>query len=317
VTAESTMVIDAFTHIYPKGYLDFLRRLNRPTRVEDFPRLRDVEAKIEDMDRHGIHRQVLTLSTPALNLFGPEQAKEAREAARIANDGIAEVVASHPDRFIGVATLPMLDIDDALGEFDRAAGSLGLKGVQIFSHVNETPIDDARFFALYDRITERDVPILLHPVGGDYNERTRDYMLWLMIGWPFETSVAMARMVYSGFLEKYPRLKIITHHLGAFVPHLASRIRDISRTLERSGASRLRAPALSYFKQFYGDTAVHGHKTALAEGCEFFGPDRILFGTDYPFVPLEETVESVREWNLSSLDREKILGGNARMLFKV
>jgi len=311
------MVIDAFTHIYPKGYLDFLRRLDLPTRVEDFPKLCDVQAKIDDMDRHQIHRQVLTLSTPALNMFGPAQGKEAREAARIANDGIAEVVACRPERFIGVATLPMMDVDDALEEFDRAAGLLGLKGVQIFSHVNERPIDDPRFFPLYDRITERDVPILLHPVGGDYNERTRDYMLGLMLGWPFETSVAMARLVYSGVLEKYPRLKIVTHHLGALVPYLAGRIQSISRTLEKSGATRLRAPALTYFKQFYGDTAVHGHKAALAEGYEFFGPDRILFGSDYPFVSLEETVEAVGAWNLSSEEREKILFGNARALFKV
>jgi aminocarboxymuconate-semialdehyde decarboxylase len=183
--------------------------------------------------------------------------------------------------------------------------------------MNETPIDDPRFFPLYDRITERESPILLHPVGGDYNKRTRDYMLWLMMGWPFETSVAMARLVYSGFLERYPRLKIITHHLGAFVPHLARRIDDISRTLEKTGASRLRSPALTYFRQFYGDTAVHGHKAALAEGYDFFGPDRILFGSDYPFVSLEETVKSVSEWHLSADEREKILGGNARALFKV
>lgn len=314
---DPSIVIDAFTHIYPKGYLDYLRRLNLPTRVEDFPKLCDIQAKIEDMDRHRIHRQVLTLSTPALNLFAPGQAREAREAARIANDGIAEVVARHPERFIGVATLPMTRVDDALEEFERAAGPLGLKGVQIFSHVNETPIDDPRFFPLYDRIAARDVPVLLHPVGGDYNERTRDYMLWLMIGWPFETSVAMARLVYSGVLEKYPRLKIVTHHLGAFVPYLAGRIADISRTLERSGGVRLSAPALAYFKQFYGDTAVHGHKAALAEGYDFFGPDRILFGSDYPFVSLQETVESVAAWDLTSQDREKILGGNARKLFKV
>jgi len=317
VTSDPGMVIDAFTHIYPQGYLDFLRRLNLSTRVEDFPKLCDVQAKIDDMDRHQIHRQVLTLSTPALNMFGPAETKQAREAARIANDGIAEVTTRRPERFIGVATLPMMDVDDALSEFDRATGSLGLKGVQIFSHVNERPIDDPRFFPLYDRIVERDVPILLHPVGGDYNERTRDYMLWLMIGWPFETSVAMARLVYSGVLEKYPRLKIVTHHLGAFIPYLASRIADVSRTLEKSGGSRLHSPALTYFKQFYGDTAVHGHKAALAEGYDFFGPDRILFGSDYPFVPLEETVESVGAWNLSAEDREKILGGNARTLFKV
>lgn len=311
------MVIDAFTHVYPEGYLAFLRRLARPTRVEDFPNLHDIQAKIEDMDRHGIDKQVLTLSTPALNVFSPAEAREAREAARIANDGIAEVVARRPERFVGVATLPMNDVEDAVEELDRAAGSLGLRGVQIFSHANETPIDDARFFPLYDRIAELDLPILLHPVGGDYNARTHDYMLWLTMGWPFETSVAMARLVYSGFMERYPTLKIVTHHLGAFVPYLARRIEDISRTLEKTGASRLRLPALAYYKRFYGDTAVHGHKTALAEGYDFFGPDRILFGSDYPFVALEETVASVGEWNLSSEEREKILGGNARKLFRI
>jgi aminocarboxymuconate-semialdehyde decarboxylase len=310
------MIIDAFTHIYPKGYVDFMARVGLGAEIRDFAGLRDPKAKIEAMDRHGIDMQAFTLSTPALNLFGPDEAKSCREAARIANDGIAEVVASRPDRFIGVATLPMTDMEAALSELERV-NRLGLRGVQIFSHVGGRPLDGPEFFPLYEKISEYDLPILLHPVGGDYNERTRDYQLWLIFGWPFETSIAMARLVYAGVLEKYPRLKIITHHLGAFIPSLSRRILSVSRRMEKSPQWKLPQPALSYFKRFYGDTAVHGHKATLNDGYDFFGPDRIVFGTDYPFAPLDEVMPPVMEWEIPSREKQKILGENAKALFHV
>jgi len=261
--------------------------------------------------------QVLTLSTPALNLFGPDRLASCREAARIANDGIAEIVAARPDRFTGAATLPMIDPAAAVDEFERAVVRAGLKGVQIFSHVGGKPLDDPEFFPLYEMISEHDVPVLLHPVGGDYNARTRDYMIWLTFGWPFETSIAMARLVYGGVLERFPRLKIVAHHLGAFVPSLRGRILSISANMEKSGRWKLPQPALSYFKRFYGDTAVYGHQGSLADGYDFFGPDRIVFGSDFPFAAMEEVLPAVVKWELPPGDKGKILAGNARRLFKL
>jgi uncharacterized protein len=285
--------------------------------LRDYPGLSDLQVKIDLMDRHRVDMQVLTLSTPALNLFGSDQMATCREAARIANDGIAEIVATRPDRFIGTATLPMIDPAAAMSEFERAVVQLGLKGVQIFSHVGGMPIDDQEFFPLYEMISEHDVPILLHPVGGDYNRRTRDHMIWLTFGWPFETSIAMARLVYGGVLERFPRLNIVAHHLGAFVPMLRGRILSISTNMEKSGRWKLPQPAISYFKQFYGDTAVYGHQGSLSDGYDFFGPDRIVFGSDFPFATLDEVLPAVMEWELPPQDKRKILDGNARRLFKL
>lgn len=285
--------------------------------LRDFPGLCDPQVRIDLMDRHRVDMQVLTLSTPALGLFGPEQRANCREAARIANDGIAEIATARPDRFIGAATLPLMDPEAAAREFERAVLGSGLKGVQIFSHVGGKPLDDPEFFPIYQLICEHDVPVLLHPAGGDYNVRTRDYMIWLTFGWPFETSIAMARLVYGGVLERFPRLKIVAHHLGAFVPSLRGRILSISANMEKSGRWKLPQPALSYFKRFYGDTAVYGHQGSLADGYDFFGPDRIVFGSDFPFATLEEVLPAVVNWKLEPGDKVKVLAGNARRLFKL
>lgn len=311
------MVIDVFSHFFPKGYIDYIQKLDPPIRFHNSSEFTDPRVRIDEMDRHEITMQVLTLSTPAFQFFGPGQGEQARQLAMIANDGIAEIVDRYPGRFIGVATLPMISPDAALEELDRAINHLGFKGIQIFSNINGKPIDGPEFFPIYDRMVKYDLPILLHPAGGDYNECTRDYMLWLTFGWPLDTSLAMARLVYTGVLEKYPQLKIITHHLGAFVPYLSERINDVSATVEKSLPWKLSQPALSYFRQFYGDTAVHGNKYALDAGYEFFGSDRILFGTDYPFVPMGKTVQSVLEWKIPERDKGKILSENGRRLFKI
>ena len=316
------MIIDAFAHLYPPAYVEFVTKLNRPLPVffQDTPLFTSAAARIEEMDRQDIDMQVLTVGTPAFDeLFGPDQIAQAQEAARIANDGLAAVVATHPDRFIGVATLPLVSldaVDTALAELDRATTQLDLKGVQLYTDVASSPIDLPEMFPIYDYLVAADIPILLHPVGGNYNRRTQDYLLWLTFGWPFETSLAMARLVYSGVMERYPNLKILTHHLGAFPPYMAERIKGVTTTLERFTDWELPQPILSYFKRFYGDTAVNGYKPALTTGLEFFGADHILFATDFPFVPVDQTLRSILDWDIGEPEKDQILGENARRLFK-
>ena len=317
------MIVDAFTHIYPAEYVKYIQRLDRPLPVffQDAPHFVEAEAKLAEMDRNNIDVQVLALGTPAFDeLFGPDQAGGARDAARTANDGIAAVVAKHPDRFVGVATLPLVgpaSLDAALDEFDRAVRHLHMKGVQLYTNVAGAPLDRAEFLPLYEKAVEYDLPILLHPTGGQDNPQARDYLLWLTFGWPFETSLAMARLAYSGVLERFPQLKILTHHLGAFVPHTAERIKGVTCTLERTSGWKLPRPILTYFKQFYGDTAVNGHRPALDSGYEFFGASHILFATDYPFVSVAPTLKSILEWELPEDEKALILGGNARSLFRL
>jgi aminocarboxymuconate-semialdehyde decarboxylase len=127
----------------------------------------------------------------------------------------------------------------------------------------------------------------------------------------------MARLVYAGVLERFPQLSFITHHLGAFVPMMAARIAGVTATLQRSSGWRLPEPVLAYFRRFYGDTAVNGFPPALAAGREFFGAEHILFGSDYPFVPIELSLHPVRIWDLPEAEKALILGDNARRLFRL
>jgi predicted TIM-barrel fold metal-dependent hydrolase len=280
------------------------------------------------------YRQVLTLSLPAIEfLAGPE---ESPALARLANDGMAEIVAARPDLFPAfVASLPMNNIPAALEEMDRAITKLGAKGIQIFTNVNGRPLDDPEFYPIFERSVKKyNLPIWLHPVRTskflDYpGEAKSKYEIWWLFGWPYETSACMARLVFSGVLQKLPDLRIITHHLGAMAPYFEARIglgmdQMGARTVDEDYGALLRRLGkrpLDYFRMFYGDTAVNGSAPAIRCGLDFFGPDRVLFGTDCPFDPeggptfIRESIRAIDSLKLAAPVRNKVYYGNAvRML---
>jgi aminocarboxymuconate-semialdehyde decarboxylase len=178
-------------------------------------------------------------------------------------------------------------------------------------------LDHPGLTPLFERLAALDLPILLHPTGGQYNGLTGDYLLWLTFGWPFETTLAMARLAYAGVLERFPGLRILTHHLGAMVPMMAARIAGVTATLERTSDWRLPAPLLDYLRRFYADTAVNGHRPALEAGRTFFGPGRVVFASDYPFVPIEACLRPILAWDLPEGEKADLLAGNARGLFRL
>ena len=189
----------------------------------------DLDRRIKMMKRWPGYQQILTLSMPAVEFLGDEQLTP--ELARLANDGMHEIVQQHPDLFPAfVASLPMNNVAASLEEMDRAIGRLGAKGIQIFTNVNGRPLDDPEFFPIFERMSKQyDLPIWVHPTRtakwADYpTEQKSKYEIWWLFGWPYETSAFMARMVFSGMFDKLPKLKIITHHLGAMVPFLANRV---------------------------------------------------------------------------------------------
>lgn len=159
--------------------------------------------------------------------------------------------------------------------------------------------------------------VLLHPTGGMDNPLAHDYLLWLTFGWPFETSLVMLRLVYAGLFQRFPKLKILTHHSGAFIPFMAERIKGVNWTLERNSSAKLAEPVLQSLKRFYGDTAVNGYALALEGGHTFFGADHILFGTDYPYVPITPQRDAVVKWDLPSYERAKIMKMNAKRLYGI
>jgi predicted TIM-barrel fold metal-dependent hydrolase len=298
------------------------------------PVLWDLDARLKMMRRFRGYRQVLTLSLPAIEyLAGPE---ESPALARLANEGMAEIVADHPVEFPAfVASLPMNNVPAALEEMDHAIGRLGAKGIQLFTNVNGRPLDDLEFYPIFERCVKRyDLPIWLHPVRRsdfpDYLSETKSkYEIWWLFGWPYETSACMARMVFSGMLQKLPEMKVITHHLGAMAPFFDARIglgmdQMGTRTVDEDyGAllKKLGKRPLDYFKMFYGDTSVNGSAPAIRCGLDFFGPDRVLFGTDCPFDPeggptfIRESIRAIDSLKLSERVRNKVYYDNAlRML---
>ena len=281
-------------------------------------------------------QQVLTLGLPSPELLG--DAAHSPEYARVANDGMAEMCRKWPQEFPAfVASLPMNNPRAAVDETDRAINQLGAKGVQIITSVAGRPLDEPEYFTVFERATNHhDVPIWMHPARpasrADYaGEPKSKYEIWQVLGWPFETSVAMARMVFSGFFDRLPKLRIITHHCGGMIPYFAGRAETLwaqlgSRSAEGDEAQvlqRLKRAPIEHFKMFYGDTVLGGAAAPLACGIAFFGVDHVVFASDCPFDPeggpmfIREGIRSIEELGLSDGDKRKIYYGNASTLLKL
>jgi predicted TIM-barrel fold metal-dependent hydrolase len=334
--------IDIFPHIFPLAYFERMKAIAQDNpalagqikRWLHIPVLWDLDARIRMMKRFPGYRQVLTLSMPPLEfLAGPD---ESPALARIANDGMAEIVARHPDLFPAfVASLPMNNVPAALDEMDRAIGTLGARGVQIFTNVNGRPLDEPEFHPVFERIAAKhDLPLWVHPTRtakfADYaTESKSKYEIWWAFGWPYETSAFMARLVFSGMLDRLPKLRVITHHLGAMAPYFDKRIgygwdQLGSRTADEDYEGlrkRMRKRPVDYFRMFYGDTSVNGSASAIRCGLDFFGSRHVLFGTDCPFDPqggplfIRENIRAIDSLGLRADDLKRIYSGNAiRML---
>ena len=281
-------------------------------------------------------QQVLTLGLPSPELLG--DAAHSPEYARVANDGMAEMCRKWPQEFPAfVASLPMNNPRAAVDETDRAINQLGAKGIQIITSVAGRPLDEPEYFPVFERATNHhDVPIWMHPARpasrADYaGEPKSKYEIWQVLGWPFETSVAMARMVFSGFFDRLPKLRIITHHCGGMIPYFAGRAETLwaqlgSRSAEGDEAQvlqRLKRAPIEHFKMFYGDTVLGGAAAPLACGIAFFGVDHVVFASDCPFDPeggpmfIREGIRSIEELGLSDGDKRKIYYGNASTLLKL
>ncbi|HEU4369452.1 MAG TPA: amidohydrolase family protein [Methylomirabilota bacterium] len=334
------MKIDVFPHCLPRRYFARAvqvqpRGMAMHKRMAGIPVLVDVELRLRIMDRYEGYVQVLTLANPPIEtVAGPDGSPE---LARLANDGMAEIVARHPDRFPAfVASLPMNNPDAAVAEIDRALDQLGATGVQIYTNVGGRPLDLPEYRPIFARMAERDLPIWMHPARpasvADYAGESRSkFDIWWAFGWPYETTAAMARLVFSGLFDRHPDLKVITHHMGAMIPFCAGRVGGGldqlgSRTDDpEDGAAlgRLKRRPLDYFRMFYGDTALFGAWHAMESGLEFFGADHILFGTDMPFDPekgpgfIRDTIGAMERLRASGADKTKIYEGNARRMLRL
>lgn len=318
------MVIDAYSHACPQALIEALERVHpsaeaRALRTNSYQW--DTDRRRRYMDRIGVDQQVLVLVRPPmwLGMARPD----VHELTRIANDGLAEMAGEDPDRFIGVGVLPVVD-EVTMVELDRMRTELGLAGVLVFTNVEGEPLDADEMWPLYEYAAANDFPIWIHPQHGhSYPWLNRD-LVDRLFGWPFETSIAMARLVYGGVFERFPDIKFVTHHLGGMVPYYAKRIEGMNEEVARyralgiSGQSsvQLTGSVVDHFRRFYNDSMVNGNASAMSCGLDFFGADHVLYGTDFPMGPNDgedwplEVLETIRGLDLSPADRDLVLGGN-------
>jgi predicted TIM-barrel fold metal-dependent hydrolase len=332
--------IDIFNHIFPERYVSRMQEVapgwkDVGKRVRGIPMLVDLGVRFKVMDAYEDYQQILSIATPPIEVYASPA--DAVDLARRANDGMAELVGRYPDRFPGfIASLPMNNPDATMREIDRAVVDLRARGIQIFTNVCGKPIVEPEYIPLFEKMAGHDLPIWLHPFRDasfpDYPSEQRSlYEIWWTFGWPYETSVAMARIVFAGLFDRFPELKIITHHMGAMAPYfegrvgpgwdqLGSRTSDEDYTLV---LKRLKKRPLDYFRMFYADTAVFGAFEATICGLKFFGADKVLFASDAPFDPekgtmyIRETIAILDRLPITTEERERIYWRNAAKLLKI
>jgi predicted TIM-barrel fold metal-dependent hydrolase len=331
--------IDLFNHFFPKRFWEeFLTSSyglkDMGKRVANIPNIFNLDSRLKTMDEFGEYTQVLSLGSPPIEVFfGVE---DASRMARIGNDGLAELCAKHPQRFIGfIASLPMAVPDEAVKELNRSVSELGAKGIQIYTNVLGKALDSPEFQPIFDEAVRLDVPIWIHPARGasfsDYaTEEKSKYEIWWTFGWPYETSAAMARLVFSGLFDRHPDIKIITHHMGGMIPYFEGRVgygwdklgsRTTDENYEALLASMKKRP-VDYFHSFLADTALFGARSATICGLDFFGINNVVFASDTPFEPtpglyIRETIKIIESLDLTAAQKDQIYRGNAARLLKV
>jgi aminocarboxymuconate-semialdehyde decarboxylase len=321
-------IVDFHNHYYPPEYVDALKTSASSVRVTyddngnpcvhypgDYnilvPGHRDIEYRQQVLDEHGVETQVLTFTTPGVHVERPEFAVK---MARAINDSFARVVRARKGRFAALATLPLNDPAASVAELERAMKKLRLPGAMVFSNVNRVALSDERYEPLWKRADELGAVIYIHPTDPAGVEAMMDYWLMPLVGFLMDTTLAASRLVFSGVVERYPRIHWVLTHMGGAVPYLAERLDRGFRAFAECRAHITRPPS-EYLRTFYLDT-VNFNPSAVRLALEFAGPDRILAGSDYPHqigsIPL--MIETIKRLDVSQDVKRKILGGNATTL---
>lgn len=324
------MNIDCHAHVYPAVYLETLKRVQARygLRLEEDAEGRvrfhhrgfdygpisatgtDPAGRLADMDGAGIDLQVLTLGNPSIDLLDPA---DGVPLMRAVNDAIAEMVRRRPDRFAGFAAMYLKDLDAAREEMRRAVRDLGLRGFSTFTNVDGTYLSERCFRPFFAEAEALGLPVFIHPLNAGPHPALERFHLAALVGFMFETTIVATTLVYDGLLEDHPRLKLIFNHLGGAVPFLADRLDRGFRFPDVR--ERIPKRPLEYFRLLYWDT-VSFYAPAVECARAFAGPDRLMMGSDYPFLSgdLGRAVSSIEETSLSREDKDKILGGTARKL---
>ena len=324
-------IIDFHNHFYPAEYLEAIQ--SGPSNVEismdaegnpllhypgDYnivvPGHRDIDFRTAVLEKAGIDTQVLSFTTPGVHIESPQRAVE---LARMVNDSFARIVAEKGGRFAALATLPLNDPAASVTELDRVLSELGLRGATLHSNVNGVALSDERFWPLYERANASQAVFDIHPSFPVGVEAMTDYWLMPLIGFTFDTTLAAAKLVFSGVVERFPDISWKLGHLGGAIPYLAERL-DRGYFAFKECRENIRKPPSEYLKNFYYDT-VNFDVRALQFALDFAGQDHLVAGSDYPHQigSLEKMVESIAALDIPADAKEAIYGGNAARLLRL
>lgn len=295
--------------VYRKGEDHYVRMGDWHRKI--LPKHMDVAAKLADMDANAIEITAISINDPGPEWFG----KDGGHVAQIANDFSADLARTHPSRFIGLCVLPLHDMKAAMAELDRCVNRLGMRGILFYTNILGRFPDSPEFRPVFARAVELGVPVLLHPALPVTANIVKDYEMISGLGNMFDNTIALARLIMSGVLDQFPTLKLVCPHLGGTLPYIVGRLDHQVQVLKRGPRNLTKAPS-QYLRQIWLDI-VSPQPSAMRFAYDFLGPDRLLFGSDHPWVDPRTIIESLRSLKLPREDEEKILFKNARRLFRL
>jgi len=325
------MIIDVHNHFYPPEYLDALRNGDSVVRVtidsEGNPCVhypgdynvavrghRDIAYRAEVLEREGVDTQIISLTTPGTHV---EEPRRAVRLARLVNDAFSAIVRERGPRFAALATLPLCDPAASVVELRRAVEELAFPGAMLFSNVNGVALADARFEPLYAEANRLGAVLHIHPTSPVGVEAMTEYWLMPLCGFLFDTTLAAAKLVFTGVPERYPNIKWVLGHLGGTIPYLAERLDRGWRAFAECREHISRPPS-EYLRNFYFDT-VNFDPRALRFAADFAGVGQLLGGSDYPHAigSISLMKESIADAHFSASERAQIHGENAANVYRL
>lgn len=328
--SEQFNAIDVHNHFYPPSYLKELKKRTYVAKLTedpdgnyilayegDFniivPGHRDIEFRLAELDRVGLKAQVISLTTPGAHI---EESEAGIRLAKMVNDDFAEIAERFPGRYYAFASLPLQDPEASAKELRRAVTELGHKGGTLFTNINGKTLDDPSFISIFETAAELDVPLFIHPTTPHPADSFLDYRLAATVGFTVDTTLTVARFIFSGLLDRFPGLKLIASHLGGCLPYLAERL-DRGYFAYPECQNIKKAPS-EYIKDIYID-CVSFDPLAVQFAMESLGADRLLVGSDYPHQigDTEKCTWVIRQLKATTDDKDKIFRANAEKLLKI
>lgn len=323
--------IDIHCHIFTKTFLDILDSFGQiyndsrgeryiyetksasGYKIKAFDSMWNMQTRLKVMQKLGVNMQVLSFGNPLMSYAPPKRAKK---ASRMLNIELSNIVRNYPKKFSGIGVLPVTSPNDAIDEIDFAIDELGLKGFMLGTHTGTYSIYDEHFMPVLERIVRRNVPIYIHPILSQDSGST-DFLTMTGLLFPNETSKVAIRIMLNGFMDRFPRAKIVLAHLGGMLPFCLGRL---NRAAAKSpDGSKLRSTPEKYLQMFYLDSISY-FAPAIEYAVRLWGARKIMLGSDYPYSwsdNLNKIVGVVSRSNINEKEKDLILGENATRLFSL